>query len=64
MKSSKMTIKEEYKKMVKEFDKSVLSLLRKQWLDEKNISKKREIMNKIDNALDERLRLMSIVFEK
>lgn len=56
--NKKNPIKDEYIKLIMEHDKT-LSLLRSQWMDAKP-PEKTKYMDRINSALDERLRLMSI----
>ncbi len=52
-------MKEHYKVCIENTD-SCLSLLRSFWLEEKNLDLKTKWWEKIDSALDERLRLMKL----
>ena len=43
--------------MIQQLD-SVLSLVSKMWLEERDPAKKRDLMNKVNGLLDERLKAM------
>ena len=45
---------------IADFDSRVLSLLRELWLDAKDDATKTKMRGRIDDALDERLRLMRL----
>lgn len=52
-------MKEEYQQIIEEYDKT-LSMLREEWMSEKDKSKALVWIEKINQFLDERLRLMKL----